>query len=730
MSGFLVPTSSSGTGTLATYVSLDSTNDAKPWSTGNNATFLAAGTIAGTFTKQNKTSPLNGSSSYSYTMAAGSLNDWFASSLQPVPLRARGNTNRCKLVYTYNGNDNDIKAVIYDATNSAILSSQTAYIKTSSVGKQFEILFDVPATCVNIRVGFHVLVANSGKVLKFDDIQVSDEAFSVAYLVVQESITYTGYSSGLNPIVFSTVQTNKSGNVISKTSNSRVTFLKSGNFQAVVGGGNSSTLPIFRIQLYNSSGVVKYYLEGRASNGAKSSAPIVGNAEAGDYLEVQVDSSTGLGAELVFSITATAVSENIIQSWQDGTEWTSYTPTFSAAFGTVTNAAGKWKRSGSDLEVFVSCTTGTVAGSLATVSLPSGLSIDATKLTINNTTSNPGNLVGTYNSSGAAAGLIGNVIVSPSTSTSLLYFGCADSGATSHLTATNGTAVVGNSTVFSFYAKVPIQGWSSAPTLLALPTSKDNNKTYDKSLVTVLSGGTGWETSFAKFYPYRTISKTTGLPVWRMAFNVQGTLSVGATNNTLYFSGVTFAATPNQAVSGNGGGAISVIGAVNPNVSYLTVYANTSITNWMVSGDVELASKPTWCDEWIEPGVFVGQLSGVWQYDISALVTSNPAVSSMAKAVAVITKCDSGQYRMKFNISYSVASAARTGVTCTISGATFSFTQAVTGLNYGGAMTTGVEATGGASTLIYYHSSATTTAYSFSGDVELSSRPTWAVNTP
>ena len=153
---------------------------------------------------------------------------------------------------------------------------------------------------------------------KFDEVKIAPMSLSSVQTVEQESVTYTGYTSGLNPITFTTVQTNKSGNVLQKTSNSRVTFLKTSNFSTVVGGGNSSTLPTFRITLYNSTGAVKYYTEGRANSGAKSTAPLTGNAEIGDYLEAQVDSSTGLSSELVFSITAIASRDNVIQSYQDG----------------------------------------------------------------------------------------------------------------------------------------------------------------------------------------------------------------------------------------------------------------------------------------------------------------------------------------------------------------------------------------------------------------------------
>ncbi len=317
----LTPIGSGGAGSPAIYSTLKSDEDSGTWTTGNNATFLGAGAISGTFVKQNGTNPLNGAYSYTLTQATGSLNDYVVSPNQPVPLRARGNTNRCKLVYTYDGLDNDIKAIIYDATNSAILSSQTAYVKTSSIGKQFEILFDVPATCVNLRVGFHVVVANSGKVLKFDDIQVSDEAFSVANLVNDTEWTNVtpvlgGFS--VQPII-NLARWKKQGSDLlyelrttgGTTSASTLTVPFPSGLTASNAIGNISGMASSEGSGYQDLGVsndltqFRFY---RASSGLGDVATTGSNIN---------------GGSLRFSFFArvpiagwTAVSENIIQSWQ------------------------------------------------------------------------------------------------------------------------------------------------------------------------------------------------------------------------------------------------------------------------------------------------------------------------------------------------------------------------------------------------------------------------------
>lgn len=60
---------------------------------------------------------------------------------------------------------------------------------------------------------------------------------------------------------------------------------------------------------------------------------------------------------------------------KDESSWTSYTPTFSAGVGTATGIDFYYKRDGSDLLIRGVYTTGTVAASTVTFTLPTGLAI-------------------------------------------------------------------------------------------------------------------------------------------------------------------------------------------------------------------------------------------------------------------------------------------------------------------------------------------------------------------
>lgn len=62
------------------------------------------------------------------------------------------------------------------------------------------------------------------------------------------------------------------------------------------------------------------------------------------------------------------------------TPWSSYTPTFSAGLGTPTGVAMFWRRTGDTMQIKGSFVNGTVAGSIGTISLPSGPTIDTAKM--------------------------------------------------------------------------------------------------------------------------------------------------------------------------------------------------------------------------------------------------------------------------------------------------------------------------------------------------------------
>lgn len=99
--------------------------------------------------------------------------------------------------------------------------------------------------------------------------------------------------------------------------------------------------------------------------------------------------------------------------------------------------------------------------------------------------------------------------------------------------------------------------------------------------------------SDTSFYPYQTQDGD-----WRMRFNITGVTSA-ATGTTLTISGVTFknlnGTTEGQAVAVKTDVNNWARGAANDGgVATMVCTCASSATAWSISGDVMLASKPTW----------------------------------------------------------------------------------------------------------------------------------------
>lgn len=145
------------------------------------------------------------------------------------------------------------------------------------------------------------------------------------------------------------------------------------------------------------------------------------------------------------------------------TDWTAYTPTLTGV-GTATLVSAKYRRVGAGIEILGSATAGTVASALFSVSLPSGLLLDSTQLTINNGNTSPGNIVGTLaaNNVGVSSYTTANLLAAPASSTSVIYVGHRYGVNNNQITPQNGNSIIETGAIFTFRFEVPIQGWSSS----------------------------------------------------------------------------------------------------------------------------------------------------------------------------------------------------------------------------------------------------------------------------
>lgn len=134
-------------------------------------------------------------------------------------------------------------------------------------------------------------------------------------------------------------------------------------------------------------------------------------------------------------------------------EWVSYTPTFSAGFGTVTSISMYSRRVGANLEINGRFTTGTVAGSVATMTLGyQGTNSNVTSSnTVIPTLIGAGNVVGTIAFAGA-------IYVTVAPNVGVINFGIQN-GSNSALAQANGSAVFNSSSVYTIQCSIPIANW-------------------------------------------------------------------------------------------------------------------------------------------------------------------------------------------------------------------------------------------------------------------------------
>ena len=144
--------------------------------------------------------------------------------------------------------------------------------------------------------------------------------------------------------------------------------------------------------------------------------------------------------------------------------WTLFTPTVTN-LGTITPGdTCRKKKDGGDLLVECFFTNGTASSSLGSIDLPDSLSIDTTRIGVNNTTAASGKHVGVSLQNGNAGSYVA-VVTATGTSTTKVYFAANISGAAA-LVPANANATHYNSQPTSISFRVPISGWQDSSVIV------------------------------------------------------------------------------------------------------------------------------------------------------------------------------------------------------------------------------------------------------------------------
>jgi hypothetical protein len=159
--------------------------------------------------------------------------------------------------------------------------------------------------------------------------------------------------------------------------------------------------------------------------------------------------TNGVASLLVDSL---YVGDVPVRYGQAVTDWQSYTPSTTLGFGSVTAGAFFWKRVGDSIDIQAIFTVGTPTSDVARIGLPTGLTVGLIT----------SNLVGKFvnNVSGANAQKQGTILASAGNAH--LNFGLDDTAlGIAPLASVSGTGIALAGMTFSFFARVPIVGWSS-----------------------------------------------------------------------------------------------------------------------------------------------------------------------------------------------------------------------------------------------------------------------------
>lgn len=255
-----------GVGSTELFTLLNGDDGVGDWDTTNltNATLVL-----------NETTPLNGDADFKFGNVSGSTGEWCATPGQAVPLKSQSDTNLLgvSFAFSYDGDDYDLKAILWDNTNSEEMDS---VLLPAGNGLRAEVLNYSNSTTAtaNIELRIEVVQVNNGKFLNFDDIEFKRVVYP--QVNVEEKQTYEVTQTGDNFTERTNeLEWNLSSNITIKSdeadlidavddpTNTRTKFVakKSGHFNVGFVGATNGASQSFAIRRYNSAGVLQqtYY---------------------------------------------------------------------------------------------------------------------------------------------------------------------------------------------------------------------------------------------------------------------------------------------------------------------------------------------------------------------------------------------------------------------------------------------------------------------------------------
>ncbi len=204
------------------------------------------------------------------------------------------------------------------------------------------------------------------------------------------------------------------------------------------------------------------------------------------------------------------------------TDWTAYTPTF-AGFGTTTGVSAYYRRVGDSVDIVVNFTAGTVTGSTASVSLPSGMTIDSNKAGSGNRE------YGKFYRSIATGSVAKQGVIKGVGGNSLLTFGYDDyTASVNPANDSTGSGTLNTSDSASLFAfNIPIVGWSS-----------NTSMSSDTDTRVVAFSSNGSTTSISTSTTSTIVNPTTVFDTHGAYNNSTGTYTAPVSGDYIFYGGI------------------------------------------------------------------------------------------------------------------------------------------------------------------------------------------------
>lgn len=513
----------SGGGGLDVYYTEDVEGlaDVSGFSTGNNAAFQGGGTLQGTLALETSTQ-IAGTKSLSYTQAAGSLNDYFASEVIDVDFKQQGNDSGMTFYFTYDGNEGDGRFIVWDETNDVEIQNEAALVEAQSGAARYSLSFFVPSDCDEVRWGYQVEVENIGAELILDDIEFSTNPF-----------VYKNLSNDTNPAEYTPSNTQGFGTL----GTSRLEWSRQGKFLILNGTFTAGTVASSEAQIElppgltidltgiasNASAVGHYFTnQNSADNGGAvlvedgntyvnfSENTVFGATASVANTPANGDTVIATGGVITFNAlipiaewqatvehVITPVKSNLSNS-DNVSEISLDATTTAPTKGTIVTDEFRYRRVGDRMEFFITfeqSAGGSGGSGQYLIDLPDSLVIDATKEKVPASVIEAENELGTGRISDNTNGYSSFTLpvkICPYNTTQLAVFINNDAAGNLRVSeAPWGSSkfnLGGGQVTLSIRGSVAIEGWSSDVTFLAaVPTSKT---VYVKDIkATTVSGG-------------------------------------------------------------------------------------------------------------------------------------------------------------------------------------------------------------------------------------------------